>query len=122
MEQVTKFSELPLVEQLQKNLARSGFTTPTPIQAQAIRPALDGKDLMGIAQTGTGKTLAFGLPMLQAFLTKQTKGLVIVPTRELALQVYESLTKISGGYIKLAVLIGGLVKLLLLVYQCYKPF
>lgn len=105
--QVTKFTELPLVEQLQKNLARSGFTTPTPIQAQAIRPALDGKDLMGIAQTGTGKTLAFGLPMLQAFLTKQTKGLVVLPTRELALQVYESFTKISGGYIKLAVLIGG---------------
>lgn len=85
------------------------LTEPTPIQAQAIPVAIQGKDVMGIAQTGTGKTLAFGIPMLaQIMLDKRRQGLVLVPTRELALQVYESLMRIGKplGF-RAAVLIGG---------------
>ena len=85
------------------------LTEPTPIQAQAIPVAIQGKDVMGIAQTGTGKTLAFGIPMLaQIMLDKRRQGLVLVPTRELALQVHESLMRIGKplGF-RAAVLIGG---------------
>jgi ATP-dependent RNA helicase RhlE len=85
------------------------LTTPTPIQAQAIPVAISGKDVMGIAQTGTGKTLAFGIPMLERITQDKTRqGLVILPTRELALQVNESLMRIgrSLGF-RTAVLIGG---------------
>jgi ATP-dependent RNA helicase RhlE len=85
------------------------FTEPTPIQAQAIPVAIQGKDVMGIAQTGTGKTLAFGIPMLGQILIDKTKqGLVLLPTRELALQVNESLMRIGRplGF-RTAVLIGG---------------
>lgn len=82
---------------------------PTPIQAQAIPIALQGKDVMGIAQTGTGKTLAFGIPMLAQILADRTiQGLVLLPTRELALQVHESLMRFGKplGF-RAAVLIGG---------------
>ncbi|MET0269165.1 MAG: DEAD/DEAH box helicase, partial [Sphingomonas sp.] len=61
---MTKFSELGLVEPLQRALAAKGYDVPTPIQVQAIPPLLDGRDLCGIAQTGTGKTAAFALPTL----------------------------------------------------------
>ena len=67
-------------------IAKLNFKTPTPIQERSIPPAIEGKDLIGLAQTGTGKTLAFGVPMLQAALGGK-RGLVILPTRELALQV-----------------------------------
>lgn len=88
-------------------LDKLGFKTPTPIQEQSIPSAIEGKDLMGLAQTGTGKTLAFGIPMLQASLTGK-RGLVILPTRELALQVQESLEKIGRPLgIRTALLIGG---------------
>lgn len=85
------------------------FTEPTPIQAQAIPIAIQGKDVMGIAQTGTGKTLAFGIPMLgQVLIDKTRQGLVLLPTRELALQVNESLMRIGKSLgIRTAVLIGG---------------
>ncbi len=86
-----------------------GFTTPTPIQQQSIPAALQGKDIIGIAQTGTGKTLAFGIPMMQHLLQAgQGNGLIVVPTRELALQVDESLRSVGTvlGF-KTAVLIGG---------------
>lgn len=85
------------------------FTEPTPIQAQAIPIAIQGKDVMGIAQTGTGKTLAFGIPMLgQILIDKTRQGLVLLPTRELALQVNESLMRIGKSLgIRTAVLIGG---------------
>ncbi len=85
------------------------FTEPTPIQAQAIPIAIQGKDVMGIAQTGTGKTLAFGIPMLGKILIDKTRqGLVLLPTRELALQVNESLMRIGKSLgIRTAVLIGG---------------
>lgn len=88
-------------------LDRNNFTAPTPIQAQSIPPALEGKDIIGIAQTGTGKTLAFGIPILQAALSGKN-GLVVLPTRELALQVQEILNKIGTPLgIKTALLIGG---------------
>lgn len=84
------------------------FITPTPIQQKAIPLAIDGKDLIGIAQTGTGKTLAFGIPMVQRLAGGRGMGLVVVPTRELASQVEESLRRISVPYnLRTAVLIGG---------------
>src|SRR3989344_7113868 len=90
-------------------LDRLRFTEPTPIQRQSIPQAIEGKDMMGIAQTGTGKTLAFGIPLIQNILKdNRRRALVLLPTRELALQVDESLRKIGGPLgVKTAVLIGG---------------
>ena len=91
-------------------LEKANFTIPTPIQHQAIPAAIEGKDIVGIAQTGTGKTLAFGIPMIQRIMASQgrNKGLIVLPTRELAVQVSESLQKIGRVFgIKTAVLIGG---------------
>lgn len=81
-------------------LHRHKLTQPTPIQEQSIPSAILGKDLVGIAQTGTGKTLAFGLPMIQRLAQSggNSSGLVILPTRELALQVNETLAKIGGTW------------------------
>ncbi len=88
-------------------LDKHNFTAPTPIQEKAIPPGIEGKDLMGLAQTGTGKTLAFGIPVIQAAL-RGKKGLVILPTRELALQVKETIHKIGGPLgIRTALLVGG---------------
>jgi ATP-dependent RNA helicase RhlE len=104
------FSGLGIAPRLLDILDKQKFTTPTPIQAQSIPPAIEGKDLMGIAQTGTGKTLAFGIPMIQRLAQTggQKKGLVILPTRELALQVDQTLKKIGGSLgLKTAILIGG---------------
>ncbi len=86
-----------------------GFKTPTSIQHKAIAPAIEGKDIIGIAQTGTGKTLAFGIPLVQKILRdNKGKGLIILPTRELAIQVEETIKKIGKAFgIKTAVLIGG---------------
>ncbi len=85
------------------------LTTPTPIQEQSIPQAIEGKDMIGIAQTGTGKTLAFGIPLIQAILKDdRRRALVLLPTRELAVQVDESLRKVGSTLgIKTAVLIGG---------------
>lgn len=81
---------------------------PTPIQHKAIPIAIDGKDLIGIAQTGTGKTLAFGIPVVQRLAQIGGRCLILVPTRELALQVNEVLQKIAGPFaLRTAVLIGG---------------
>ena len=68
-------------------LERLQFVTPTPIQQKAIPVAIEGKDMIGIAQTGTGKTLAFGIPMVQAIVKNGGQGMVLLPTRELAIQV-----------------------------------
>ena len=88
-------------------LDKLNFKTPTPIQAKSIPPAIEGKDLLGLAQTGTGKTLAFAVPMIQAAL-RGKHGLVILPTRELALQVDEVFQKIGALLgIRTAVLLGG---------------
>ncbi len=89
-------------------LDRNNFVTPTPIQHAAIPACIDGKDMIGIAQTGTGKTLAFGIPLIQSMLQGKGHGLVVLPTRELALQVDETLQKIGAPLgVRTAVLIGG---------------
>ena len=85
-----------------------GFTVPTPIQRKAIPIAIEGKDIIGIAQTGTGKTFAFGIPMIQCLAQGYGRGLILVPTRELALQVNEALLNLTPIFkMKTAVLIGG---------------
>lgn len=103
-----RFSDLGIAPNLLGVLEAKQFITATPIQHQVIPSALEGKDVVGIAQTGTGKTLAFSIPMLQRLSINKGLGLVLVPTRELALQVNEEIEKI-GRPLKLrtAVLIGG---------------
>ncbi|NOQ68253.1 DEAD/DEAH box helicase, partial [Patescibacteria group bacterium] len=104
----TTFDGLGIAPKILEILDRLHFTTPTPIQYQSIPTALKGKDIMGIAQTGTGKTLAFGVPMVQRLAKTGGNGLVVLPTRELALQVDETINKIGRSLnIKTAVLIGG---------------
>ncbi|NJY63203.1 DEAD/DEAH box helicase [Salinimicrobium sp. CDJ15-81-2] len=107
------FKKLDLDESLLKALDTQGYTTPTPIQKQAIPVVLSGKDLLGVAQTGTGKTAAFGLPILQLLNEKKSshrgiKALILTPTRELAIQIDESLAA-YGKHTKLshAVIFGG---------------
>jgi ATP-dependent RNA helicase DeaD len=91
------FNELNISDSVKKAIDEMGFEEATPIQGQAIPLAMDGKDLIGQAQTGTGKTAAFGIPMIEAIDPRSTaiEGIVIVPTRELALQVAEELNKIG---------------------------
>ena len=102
------FYGLGIAPKLLEVLEKLRFTTPTPIQAQSIPVALEGKDVMGIAQTGTGKTLAFGIPMIQRLAQTRGRGLIVLPTRELALQVQESLQRIGQHIgLKTVVLIGG---------------
>jgi len=102
------FEELGIKKGL-KYLNDAGFTEPFPIQAEAIPVLLQGKDLIGQAQTGTGKTAAFGLPILEGLATHEieTQALIIVPTRELAMQVAEELKKFSGGTAKVTAVYGG---------------
>jgi len=109
---IESFHDLELHPRILEVLDRLKFTVPTPIQVQAIPHGLDGEDIIGIAQTGTGKTLAFGLPILERFVQSGGKGcgraLIILPTRELALQVDESLQNVGRSFrLKTAVLIGG---------------
>jgi ATP-dependent RNA helicase RhlE len=102
------FYGLGIAPKLLEAIERRKLTQPTPIQEKAIPAALEGKDLMGIAQTGTGKTLAFGIPMIQQLARLKGRGLVILPTRELAIQVdeeFEKIGKLIG--LRTAVLIGG---------------
>src|SRR5450631_3459348 len=94
---LTQFDELGLAKPLLKALAAEGYVTPTPIQAQAIPTVLAGRDLLGIAQTGTGKTAAFALPILQRLAADRKPAprrgcrvLVLTPTRELASQIADS--------------------------------
>ena len=104
----TGFGGLGIAPGLLGAIARLEFTEPTPIQLRSIPVGLEGKDLIAIAQTGTGKTLAFGLPMIQRLAQLKGRGLVLVPTRELAMQVSESLQSVgrSSG-LRTAVVIGG---------------
>ena len=104
----TTFGSLGIAPEILEVLDRLHFKTPTPIQHQSIPTALKGKDIMGIAQTGTGKTLAFGVPMIQKLVISGGNGLIVLPTRELALQVDETINKVGRGLnVKTAVLIGG---------------
>jgi len=88
------FTQLNLIKQIQLALSDAGYTLPTEIQSKAISPILNGKDILGCAQTGTGKTAAFAIPILQRLHTEPIKGriraLVVTPTRELALQIEEN--------------------------------
>lgn len=106
------FENLNLIEPLLKALQQEGYTTPTPIQEQAIPIVLHGKDLLGCAQTGTGKTAAFSLPILQKLYKtdqkKNIKALILTPTRELAIQIgecFEAYGRYTG--IKHTVIFGG---------------
>lgn len=103
------FKSLGISEKVLAVLDKNGFITPTPIQGKVIPFGIQGKDIIGIAQTGTGKTLGFGIPMIERLLANPNgRGLVILPTRELALQVDETIRKIGYALgIRSAVLIGG---------------
>jgi superfamily II DNA/RNA helicase len=104
------FNHIGLAPALLKSLEAMQFLIPTPIQAQAIPPALLGRDILGSAQTGTGKTGAFGIPLVNKLLTTpRGSALIMTPTRELAVQVTEMMTKLLGrnSPIKTALLIGG---------------
>ena len=107
------FSELSLSPVLVSNLTRNGFVTMTPVQTEAIPPALDGRDLIATAQTGTGKTLAFVLPLLETLLKHKTakgiQAIVLSPTRELAMQIHAVFgTLAQGSGISAAVVVGGM--------------
>src|SRR5579864_7126880 len=102
------FASLGLSNVLTESLARLGYARPTPVQSQSIPLALSGCDLLARAQTGTGKTAAFGLPMIERLLVRsrasaaprKPRGLVLVPTRELAMQVHRALAT-YGASVKL---------------------
>ena len=109
------FEDLNLIEPIRKALQQEGYTTPTPIQAEAIPIVTDGYDLLGCAQTGTGKTAAFSIPIIQKLYNQQQKersrgikALILTPTRELAIQIDESF-EAYGRYANLrhAVIFGG---------------
>jgi ATP-dependent RNA helicase RhlE len=113
---MSTFAELPLSPALQQKLAAAEFVTLTPIQERAIQPALDGKDVIGTAQTGTGKTLAFLIPVIEMLRRENEPGvkpahataLVLLPTRELAMQVHEQYEQLrSKTMSKAALVIGG---------------
>ncbi len=112
---LTNFSDFGLADPILKALTASGYTTPTPIQAQAIPHLMQGRDLLGIAQTGTGKTAAFALPMIDR-LTRERKrpaphscrSLILAPTRELASQIAESFQTYAGDLpLNVEVVFGG---------------
>jgi ATP-dependent RNA helicase RhlE len=111
--EMTKFTELPLSAALQQKLAAAQFITLTPIQAGAISPALEGKDVIGTAQTGTGKTLAFLIPIIEMLEretsrdSRQASALVLLPTRELAMQVHEQYEKLRSKKTQRAALVIG---------------
>src|SRR5215813_3353759 len=108
---MTTFTELPLSAALQQKLAAGQFKTLTPIQERAIPPALEGRDVIGTAQTGTGKTLAFLLPLIEMMGREpagRTVALVLLPTRELAMQVHEQYEQLRNKALpKAALVIGG---------------
>ena len=114
------FKSLDIIEPILQSLREEGYSIPTPIQVQAIPIVLDGGDLLGCAQTGTGKTAAFAIPIIQLLSTNQSydkrkkiRSLILTPTRELALQIGESF-KNYGRHTKLAytVVFGGVSQLL----------
>ncbi|OGY94902.1 MAG: hypothetical protein A2406_01280 [Candidatus Komeilibacteria bacterium RIFOXYC1_FULL_37_11] len=102
------FTGLNILPSILSQLQKLGFNKPTPIQQQTIPIAITGQDLMGIAQTGTGKTMAFGIPMIQRLFHNKGTGLVLLPTRELAAQVDQSLKALGGTFgLRTAIIIGG---------------
>src|SRR5213594_964106 len=107
-----RFSEMLISPYIKERLAASKFTTPTPVQAATVPQALEGKDVLATAQTGTGKTLAFLIPVIEKLLKDKTPGiaaLVLVPTRELAMQVVEQYDALRGKQLlPAALVVGGL--------------
>ena len=109
------FNDLGLAPRLTAQLQTLKITEPTPIQKQAIPHAMNGRDVMGLAQTGTGKTAAFGLPLLHALMAagtapapKTATGLILAPTRELAEQIAEALGAFTrGSHLKVAIVVGA---------------
>src|SRR5580698_9580307 len=105
------FSTMAISAYMKDRLAQNKFVTPTPVQASAIPQALAGKDVLATAQTGTGKTLAFLVPVVEHMLREKTQGiaaLVLVPTRELAMQVVETYNALRDRRLGHAALVGGL--------------
>src|SRR5205823_9061689 len=117
---MNQFSELSLSQSIHQNLARNSFVEPTPVQAQAIPSALTGADVVATAQTGTGKTLAFLVPIIESLLKASKsngnrgfrtpiRALVLSPTRELAIQIADTFAKLSVNTgLHAAVVVGGL--------------
>ena len=109
-----KFDQLSLDHKIQKGIKAAEFITPTPIQEQAIPAALEGRDILGLAQTGTGKTAAFILPILQKLLKgprRRVRALIIAPTRELAEQIYQDSIRLGRGTgIRAVSIYGGVGK------------
>ena len=104
----TTFYHLGIAPEMLKVLKKLKFVTPTPVQHQAIPIALEGKDVIGVAQTGTGKTMAFGIPVIQRLASEGGQALILVPTRELALQIDCALRPLLKAFqMHSAVLIGG---------------
>ena len=102
------FKELGVSASILNALAALKIDTPTPIQIKSIPAGLTGQDLIGVAQTGTGKTFAFGIPMIERLGAAGGQGLILLPTRELALQVEENLRQLGGRLgLRTAALIGG---------------
>jgi ATP-dependent RNA helicase RhlE len=111
-DQVNQFSDFNLSASLKQQLANAKFITPTPVQAAAIPPALEGRDILATAQTGTGKTLSFLVPLVEKMQvqgkSKDTFGLILLPTRELAMQVLEQYHKLTANRGSAALVVGGL--------------
>ena len=93
---ITKFEDLPISDEIKRSIAEIGFEEPSPIQAQSIPVILSGKDVIGQAQTGTGKTAAFSIPILEKVdpNNKHLQAIVLCPTRELAIQIYNEAEKL----------------------------
>ena len=107
---MTNFNALGISKEILFNLKNLGLITPTPIQKEAIIPVLEGKDILANAKTGTGKTAAFGIPLIQKLKeNKQVTSVILTPTRELALQVDKHLKDLMGNNtkVKSLVIIGG---------------
>ena len=108
--QIQNFNDLPLSRDVLKGIKALGFKTPSPIQAESIMPLLEGRDVIGQAQTGTGKTAAFGIPMIEGvdLSDKSVQGLILAPTRELAIQIADHLMRLSRYTgVKICPIYGG---------------
>ena len=111
---MNQFSDFNLSASLKQQLANANFVTPTPVQAAAIPPALEGRDILATAQTGTGKTLSFLIPLIEKMQAegkiKGAFGLILLPTRELAMQVLEQYRKLTGNRGSAALVVGGMAE------------
>jgi ATP-dependent RNA helicase RhlE len=112
---VNQFSDFQISANLKKQLAAANFITPTPVQAGAIPPGLEGRDVLATAQTGTGKTLSFLIPLIERMpqakdQSKSCSALILLPTRELAMQVEQVYRKLTGNYNSIALVVGGMAE------------